>query len=182
MLHGNAGQATDRIYAIPSFSEHDSVFIMEYPGYGVRGNKPSRATFDTAATEAYQLLRKTFPSTPICVVGESIGTGPACTLANQPQPPDKIVLIVPFDNLTSIASEHVSFLPVSLMLEAKWDNTRSLSTYKGPVEIFAAQQDTVIPIEHARKLAATIPSAKFHCIAGGHNDWSRTGQVQIRNP
>jgi uncharacterized protein len=182
MLHGNAGQATDRIYAIPSFSQHDSVFILEYPGYGARGNKPSKATFDAAATEAYQFLRKTFPNTPVCVVGESIGTGPACTLATQSQPPDKIVLIVPFDNLASVASEHVSFLPVSLILEAKWDNARALSTYKGPVEIFAAQQDTVIPIDHARKLANAIPSAQFHCIYGGHNDWSRTGQVAIRNP
>ncbi|WP_040546993.1 alpha/beta hydrolase [Pedosphaera parvula] len=182
MLHGNGGQATDRIYALPSFSEHDSVFILEYPGYGTRGDKPSRASFDAAAAEAYTLLRDTFTNIPVCIIGESIGSGPACTLATQSPPPEKIVLVVPFDKLASVAAEHVSVLPVSLLLEAKWDNVRSLSNYQGPVEIFGAQQDTVIPIEHARKLASGIPTAQFHCIPGGHNDWSRTGQVEIRNP
>jgi len=103
-------------------------------------------------------------------------------LGTQTHPPDKIVLVVPFDKFTSVAADHVSFVPVGLLLEAKWDNTRSLSVYKGPVEIFGAEQDTVIPIEHARKLANSVPSARFHCLPGGHNDWSRGKQVEIRNP
>jgi pimeloyl-ACP methyl ester carboxylesterase len=182
MLHGNGGQAADRAYAIPSFLERDSVFILEYPGYGVRQGKPSKASFDAAAKEAYALLRDTFPKTPICVAGESIGSGPASMLANQPRPPDKIVLIVPFDKLTRVAADHVPFLPAGLILGSTWDNVRSLSSYRGPVEIFGAQQDTVIPIKHARALAASIPCAKFHVIEGGHNDWPQQDRVQIRNP
>ena len=85
MLHGNAGQAADRTYTFDSFSERDSVFILEYPS-------------------------------------------------------------------------------------------------RGPVEIFGAQQDTVIPLEHARKLAGSIRSARFHCIQGGHNEWSLENRVAIRNP
>jgi hypothetical protein len=39
LLHGNGGQAADRRYALPAFSEGDAVFILEYPGYGsVPGN------------------------------------------------------------------------------------------------------------------------------------------------
>jgi surfactin synthase thioesterase subunit len=182
MPHGNAGQAADRTYALPCFSKQDSVFILEYPGYGARKGKPSKASFDAAAAEAYSLLRKTFLKTPVCVIGESIGSGPACALANQTQPPDKIVLVVPFDQLASVAAEHFPFLPVRLILEAKWDNIHSLSAYKGPVEIFGARQDRVIGIEHAKKLADSIPSAGFHMIEGGHNDWSEEGRVEIRNP
>jgi len=182
MLHGNAGQAADRTYALASFSERDSVFIMEYPGYGHREGKPSGASFDAAAKDAYLVLRKTFPHTPVCVIGESIGSGPACVLAKQSPPPDKIVLIVPFDKLTSVAADHVRFLPVSLMMEARWNNIRCLSTYAGPVEIFGAQEDAVIPIKHAKKLAENVPSAQFHIIPGGHNDWSKQGRVEIRNP
>jgi len=182
MLHGNAGQAVDRTYALPCFSPHDSVFILEYPGYGARKGKPSRASLEAAAMEAYELLRKTFPNTPICVMGESIGSGPACMLGTQSPPPDKIVLVVPFDKLSSVAGEHVRFLPVSLLLEAKWDNMQSLSKYRSPVEIFGAEQDGVIPIEHAKKLANSVPSARFHCFPGGHNDWSKNSYVEIRNP
>jgi pimeloyl-ACP methyl ester carboxylesterase len=182
MLYGNGGQAADRAYAMPCFSERDSVFILEYPGYGARAGKPSKASFDTAAEEAYRLLRATFPKTPVCVIAESLGSGPACTLAGQSPPPDKMVLVVPFDTLKSVAAEHLPFLPVGFILGESWDNIRSPSTYLGPVEIFGALQDTVIPIDHARKLAAGIPSVAFHSIPGGHNDWSRRGRVEIRNP
>lgn len=182
MLHGNAGQAADRAYAMPSFSEHDAVFILEYPGYGRRDGKPSKASIDAAAVEAYALLRTTFSETPVCVMAESIGSGPACSLASQSPPPDKIVLVVPFDTLTRVAADHVPYLPVGLIWGPSWDNIRSLSRYKGPVDIFGALQDAVIPIEHARKLASSVPSATFHSFQGGHNDWSRDGRVAIRNP
>lgn len=182
MLHGNGGQAADRAYAVPSFSEQDSVFVLEYPGYGQREGKPSRAAFDAAAKEAYALLRKAYPNIPVCVVGESIGSGPSCVLATQSPPPDKIVLIVPFDKLTSVASHHFRFLPVSLIMEAKWDNAEALSTYRGLVEIFAAEGDTVIPTEHAKRLADSVPGVRFHSISGGHNDWASGGEVKIRNP
>jgi hypothetical protein len=182
MLHGNAGQAADRVYALPCFSEHDSVFILEYPGYGLRKGKPSKASLDAAAAEGYKLLRHAFPTNPICIVGESIGTGPASMLASQSPPPDKIVLVVPFDKLASVAAEHAPKFLVSLILGSTWDNVRSLSGYRGPVEIFGALEDQVIKIEHVKNLANAVASAKFHAIQGGHNDWSTAGRVQIRNP
>ena len=45
------------------------------------------------------------------------------------------MLIVPFDNLASVASEHFPFLPVGLLLRDKWDNVAALSRYTGPVDI-----------------------------------------------
>jgi pimeloyl-ACP methyl ester carboxylesterase len=103
-------------------------------------------------------------------------------LASQSPPPDKIVLVVPFDKFASVAAEHARILPVSLLLEAKWDNIHSLSKYRGAVEVFGAEQDAVIPIEHAKKLASSVPSARFHRIPGGHNNWSKGSSVEIRNP
>lgn len=73
--HGNGGQAADRAYALQCFSDSDSVFILEYPGYGSRDGSPSKASFDSAAEEAYRWLRKSYPNIPVCVIGESIGSG-----------------------------------------------------------------------------------------------------------
>jgi hypothetical protein len=182
MLHGNGGQASDRAYALPSFSDRDSVFILEYPGYGVRPGSPSMRSLNAAATEAYGILRSRFPTTPVCVVGESVGSGPASTLATMPQPPDKIVLVVPFDTLARVAAHHFPYLPVSLMLRDRWDNMAALKGYRGPLEIFGARDDTIIPVAHARALAQSVPSARFHLIEEGHNDWAAMGRVVIRNP
>jgi pimeloyl-ACP methyl ester carboxylesterase len=182
LLHGNGGQAADRTYALSAFAADDSVFILEYPGYGLRGGEPSRASLDAAARQAFAVLRARFPQLPLCVAAESIGSGPAAVLAREPHPPDKFVFVVPFDDLKSTAREHVSFLPVGLLLAGSWDNVKSLVGYRGPVDVFGAERDEVIPVAHARALAASLPQAQFHLIPGTHNDWARGPAVRFRNP
>jgi pimeloyl-ACP methyl ester carboxylesterase len=180
MLHGNGGQAADRVYALPSFSERDSVYILEYPGYGQREGSPSRRSIDEAARQAYAALRKRFPETAVCVAAESIGSGPAAMLSREAKPPDRIVLIVPFDDIRSVARAHVS-LPVGVLLAGTWNNVEALNGYAGPLDVFGAEKDTIIPVRHARALADSVPQAAFHLIRGGHNDWSLDGKVRIRN-
>jgi uncharacterized protein len=182
MFHGNAGQASDRLYAVQSFSDQDSVYILEYPGYGNREGVPSKESFNRAAKEAYISLRETYPHTPVCVVAESIGSGPASSLATLSQPPDKFVLIVPFDRLSSVAEEQFPSFLVRLILKDNWDNIESFSNYKGPVEIFGAELDAIIPVKHAKALAAAIPGSRLTIISRGHNDWADKGRVKIRNP
>jgi uncharacterized protein len=179
--HGNAGQATDRAYALQCFSDSDSVFILEYPGYGKRAGSPSKTAFDTAAREAYRGLRKAYPNTPVCVIGESIGSGPAASLTRLEKQPDKLVLVVPFDNLASVVRDHFPLVPAGLVLLDRWDNVEAIKGYSGKLEIYGAIDDQVIPIRHARTLARLLPMAVFHEIPGGHNDWSQGGAVKIRN-
>ena len=182
LLHGNGGQAADRRYALAAFSDRDAVYILEYPGYGQRPGKLSRASFDAAAREAYELLRAQFPGKPVCVVTESLGSGAGSTLALLPKPPDKFVFIVPFDDMTSLGHEKISWLPAGIMLKGSWDNVESMKGYHGPVDVFGAEQDQIIPVAHARRLAASLPQSKFVLLQGGHNDWASQPEVAIRNP
>jgi pimeloyl-ACP methyl ester carboxylesterase len=179
MTHGNAGQAAGRDYVLPHLSDHDSLYVLEYPGYGQRAGSPSKSSMNQAASTAYQTLRQQNPTVPVCVVAESIGSGPACALAQETNPPDKIVLIVPFDTLASVAAEHFPFLPARLLLRDNWNNVESLRQYHGPIDIFGALDDTIIPIAHARALARQIPQARFIAITGGHNAWSSADQLKI---
>jgi hypothetical protein len=181
MLHGNGGQAADRAYALGAFSQRDAVFILEYPGYGQREGKPSRSSIDAAAREAYEALRARFRGTPVCVVAESIGSGPAATLGALEAPPDKLVFIVPFADLKSVARDHVSFVPVGLLLAGSWNNVESLANYHGPMDVFGASDDNVIHPRHARALAASRPQAQFRLLPGGHNEWSGQPEVLVRN-
>ena len=180
-IHGNAGQAADRAYALQCFSDADSVFILEYPGYGNREGSPGKAPFNSAAEEAYRELRRAYPNIPVCVIGESIGSGPASSLTGLEKPPDKLVLVVPFDNLASVAREHFPPIPAGLVLFDRWDNVEAMKGYSGKLEIYGAIDDRVIPIHHAKTLAKSLPIAVFHEIPGGHNDWSQSGMVKIRN-
>lgn len=182
MLHGNGGQAAHRTYALPKFSAADSVYILEYPGYGIRPGSPSVKSLNRAAEEAYRLLRATYPKIPVCVATESVGSGPGCLLTRLDQPPDKLVMVVPFDQLSLVAKDHYPSFIVSLLMSDDWNNVTALAKYKGPVEIFGAKDDTIIPVSHARALAAAVPQSKFTLIGGGHNDWAEQSAVKFRNP
>jgi hypothetical protein len=160
-------------------SDQDSLYVLEYPGYGSREGSPSRESMNQAASDAYRILRARNPNTPVCVLGESIGSGPACALAQEKVAPDKIVLMVPFDSLLKVASKQFFFLPVRLMLRDAWDNVEALKGYTGPIDIFAATADGIIPIAHARALARQVPTAHFIEFFGGHNDWSSNDSVKI---
>jgi pimeloyl-ACP methyl ester carboxylesterase len=179
MTHGNGGQAAQRDYVLRRMSPQDSLYVLEYPGYGLRAGRPSRESINQAASEAYRVLRTRNPNTPVCVLGESLGSGPACALAREKPAPDKIMLVVPFDSLAAVAAQHFFFLPVRLLLRDAWDNAESLKGYSGPVEIIGATNDAIIPIEHARALAGKFPTARFLAISGGHNDWSENSEVRI---
>jgi uncharacterized protein len=182
MLHGNAGQASDRVYAIPCFSDEDAVFVMEYPGYGRRPGVPSKESLNQAAAEAYQHLRETYPQAPVGVAAESLGSGPAASLATLPTPPDKLVFIVPFARLADVAADHFPAFLVRWVLQSDWDNAAALSYYPGPVDVSGAEDDRVIPVRHARALAEAVPGANLVIFEGGHNDWAAGCRVEIRNP
>ena len=180
MPHGNGGQADQRSYLLRRMSNRDSLYVLEYPGYGLRPGKPSTRSINAAAQEAYRVLREKYRALPVCVVGESMGSGPACYLASGKTPPDKLVLIVPFDVLSSVAAEKFSFFPVRLLMKNDWDNESLLKNYRGPVDIFGAIRDEVIPFEHAKNLAAHVPQAGFHSIIGGHG-WADTpSEIALR--
>lgn len=179
VLHGNGGQASQRGYIIERLPAETSAYVLEYPGYGLRRGKPSMKSINAAAREAYEHLRAQHPGLSLGVFGESLGSGPASYLCSLPSAPDRLVLMVPYDNLLSVAKKHIRYLPVGLLMRDKWDNVSTLSSYRGPVEIFGAVNDTIIPVVHARALAKSVPHARYVELAGGHNDWSSNELTSI---
>ena len=176
MAHGNAGEAAHREYILDCLPANSAVYVVEYPGYGLRPGSPSEAALNFAVREAYDELVARYPGRGVGVIGESIGSGPACMLAAAPVPPARFVLIVPFDALVSVASDHMPFLPIKLLLRDRWDNIAALKSYHGPVTVYGARLDHIIGFEHAKRLATSV-GATFHLMECGHNDWS--GLVRI---
>jgi len=180
LLHGNGGQASDRSDALGCFDADDAVYLLEYPGYGPRPGSPSRRAIDAAAEQAYLELRRRHPGLAVGVAGESLGSGPAAFLGTMRPAPDLIVLVVPFADLPSLAAERMPWLPARWLLLDRWDNVAALRAFDGPVEIYAARKDVVIPIHHARRLADAVPRCLWREIDGEHGDWPFSGQVRFR--
>src|SRR5687768_2706723 len=67
-LHGNGGQAAGRKYVMSFFQPRDSVYVLEYPGYGGRPGTPSASSFNAAALHVYNLLERRYGSGRLCVL------------------------------------------------------------------------------------------------------------------
>jgi pimeloyl-ACP methyl ester carboxylesterase len=177
-MHGNGGQAAGRAYALRLFDPSDSVYILEYPGYGDRLGSLGLKSFNQAALRAYEALVEAHGQAKLCVLGESLGSGPASYLGTVKHSPSRIVLVVPFDVLHKVAQEQFPLLPASLIMLDDWDNIAALRQYKGRVDVWGAKYDQVIPVAHARNLAASVPGSRYHEFEGDHG-WAGARSVAL---
>ena len=175
ILHGNAGYAAHRgdlarlvREALPDRAV--STYILEYPGYGARRGSPSQDSLLQAASEAVALI----PSTsPLFLVGESLGTGVAsATAAAHPARIAGLLLLAPFDSLANVAQFHYPLLPVRWIMLDQYPSMRWLENYPGRSVFVLAENDTIVPPPFGKKLYETFAGAKLLLIAGqsDHND------------
>lgn len=171
VTHGNAGSAAGRDYIVDPIQQGvgADVYVLEYPGFADRPGEPSQDSLLNAAREAFQLLPT---NRPVVVVGESLGTGPACFLAREF--PDRIrglVLLVPYRELADAAASHYPWLPVRILLRDRFPAHEWLAGYKGPVAIGVAALDEVIPPESGRQLYTGYTGRKRLWEFAGEGHW-----------
>jgi pimeloyl-ACP methyl ester carboxylesterase len=172
IVHGNAGWAADRGYFAQPLSAGASldVFVLEYPGYGARAGSPTKQSFLAAAESAFELLPD---SQPIYIVGESLGAGAACHLAQRyPQRVRGLALFAPFDKLTSVAQHQMRLLPAGWMLWDRFEPANCLKSYLGPVVVILAGADQIIPAKFGQRLYDGYEGPKKLELLreSGHND------------
>jgi pimeloyl-ACP methyl ester carboxylesterase len=179
VFHGNAGYAIHRAdYATilrAAAPDHAvAVYILEYPGYGARGGKPSQESFLAAASDALSVIPA---DTPVVVLGESIGTGVAsATAAGHPERVRGLLLLTPFDSLANVAQHRYPLLPVRWIMRDQYPSEDWLKNYRGPIAIILAEDDTIVPAKFGQSLYDTYAGPKKLIIANqaDHNDLLHT--------
>jgi len=172
LFHGNAGYALDRIHYLDGFQQLDGgrlweVYLFEYPGYGARSGSPGQESFTKAGLEAIKTLR-TADVRPIYLLGESLGSGLACALAQREAATVAgLFLLTPYASMGDVAAHRFGFLPVRQMLRDPWDNVAALSDYHGPLAMLIADEDEVVTAAQGRKL--------FDGYAGPKRLWTLPG-------
>jgi pimeloyl-ACP methyl ester carboxylesterase len=152
LLHGNAGCASGWFHYAEGFQAAEPIdfYILEYPGYGGRSGAPTQSTILHAADDAVASLSR---KCRFYIVGESLGTGPACYLAGKYGAKVKgVFLVAPYNNLAAAASAHLPLFPVKWMLKDKYPSEQWLKDYHGPLAVMLGGKDEVIPNELGRKL------------------------------
>jgi alpha-beta hydrolase superfamily lysophospholipase len=178
VFHGNGGTAANRgFYAEALGGFGYRVILAEYPKYGGRKGELGEAAFVKDGCETVRLAFESFGG-PIFLLGESLGCGVVSGVVRAaPVPIDGVVLITPWDTLSSVANSHFPTFMVWLLLKDSYDNIGNLSSFKGRIAIVGAGRDKIIPIRHARNLYRSLasPATKMWVVEGaGHNDWPAT--------
>lgn len=172
VYHGNAGTIDDRAYLATVLSARGfRVVLPEYPGYGLREGKARINKVLAASLDDFDKARTKWQG-PMYVLGESFGAGIAGEVVRKyGENVDGVLLFTPWDSLANVVNAMFP-IPISFLLQQRFDTADALSGYHGSKVIVAAAQDDVLPVTHARALAKAVPSAAYlELPVAGHNDW-----------
>ena len=180
VFHGNAGCAYDRLYYVNAFTRRGfRTFLYEYPGYGGRPGRPSASSI---IADAQALIRSLDQAGfgPVYVWGESVGSGIAAAVCNDPSLPiHGLALLTPWDSLTHAAAYHYPIAPVSVLLWDKYDSISNLANFRHPVCVICSAQDTILPLPLGLNLYAHLAAPKKLILQEGcgHNDWPSSSEL-----
>lgn len=150
-----------------------SVLLFDYRGYGGNRGVPSEPglALDVRAARSFLLTEASVPSGRLLYFGESLGAAVVTELATE-HPPAGLVLRSPFVDLASAGQVHYPFLPVRALLRDRYPVAEQLRGVQAPTTIVYGGEDSVVPSEQSRAVAAAAP--RLHRLVeipgADHND------------
>lgn len=154
LFHGNASYPEDYrfLYAGWKMSGYGVVAPVAR-GYPRSTGAPRGDDMLADAIAARDWLADRYPGHPVVVLGQSLGTGAAVHVAAQ-RDVDGVILISPFTSMLALVAEKLPWIPGRLLLASPFRSDLDIGRVTAPILIFHGDRDTLIPIEHARILAA----------------------------
>jgi pimeloyl-ACP methyl ester carboxylesterase len=150
-----------------------NAFVIDYPGYGRSGGKPSEKTILEAANHAVLWVKRNFPENIIVVCGWSLGAAVAIqVVANNSDSVDKLVMLSPWSSLPAVAADHFPSFLVKWVLQEKYNSLEAIKYIHKPVLLVHGLNDHIIPVYHSHQLIQNMQSSPmfFEIPNVGHND------------
>jgi pimeloyl-ACP methyl ester carboxylesterase len=155
-----------------------NVLMVEFPGYGMSGGKPSEKGFYAAADAGYDHLmqRPEIDHGRIVAAGWSMGAAVALDLASR-RKVSSLVLVNAFTTLPAVARALVRWFPTSLIIKSRFDNLAKIPSVTCPILIAHGTRDELVPPVMSGQLAAAARTkvTSYDVIGGGHNDVFEVG-------
>lgn len=184
VFNGNAGDRSHRAPLATALAESGfGVLLFDYRGYAGNPGTPSEDGLLADARAAVEILiaKGADPAT-IAYYGESLGAAVAIQLAAE-RAPLALVLRSPFTSLEDMAKLHYPWLPVGALLVERYDSIGRINELRSPVLVVAGRADSIVPIDHSRRLfdAAAEPKRFVEIAGADHNDLALlSGTVLLR--
>jgi pimeloyl-ACP methyl ester carboxylesterase len=166
---GNAEEVSWMIPRVARSAPGTGWLLVDYRGYGSSDGAPSEKNLIADALLWHEHAAKLGADKPF-VFGRSLGSGVAVQLAAA-RPVAGLILVAPFDSLTSVAGHYYPYLPVAWMLRHPFDSIKRTPSITAPLLCLVAERDEVIPLVHSKRLyeAWKGPKRWVELIGAGHN-------------
>jgi fermentation-respiration switch protein FrsA (DUF1100 family) len=144
------------------------VLLVEYPGYGRSGGKPSEGTVTATFVAAYDWAKQDPRVDPSRIVGygRSLGGGAVAQLAAR-RPVAALVLESTYTSIGELV--RAKGVPDWLIVN-EFDTRAVLAKFPGPVLILHGTRDGTFPSALAEALHKASPQSVLHLEPCGHND------------
>ena len=144
------------------------VLLVEYPGYGRSGGRPSERTIGRVMAEAYDQLaaRPEVDAGRIIAWGRSLGGAAACSLADQRD----VAALILESTFTGVRPLARRFGLIGPLVRDPFENLPILEEFTRAVLVLHGEHDPIVPVAHGRALAQAAAAAELHVLPCGHND------------
>jgi len=189
-FHGNAEIIDQQDYIASGYKALGcSILLPEYRGYGRAGGSPSQEAIVADCVRFYDRLiqRTDVDKSRIVFHGRSLGGGVAAQVATQRQPASMIVTST-FHSAAEMAHNYAAPM---FLAKHPFRTDRVIAELNIPLLIFHGTQDSIIPINHSRRLHKLVPEATYIEYDCGHIDfpgdrnetayWTAISEFLMRN-
>lgn len=149
---GNAENIAHMLFEQKHFKGY-SLLLMSYRGYGLSGGKPSQNALCGDALFLYDHFsaKPEVDANRILLMGRSLGSGVAVYLASK-RNVEGVVLISPYDSMTSLAKEFYPWLPATLLLKHPFDSLTLAPAIKVPLLTIIGSHDNIVTPQRSKVL------------------------------
>ena len=161
-FHGNAGDLRNRIYKLNLMKDFDINFlIVAYRGFSGNKGKPSeKGLYEDARSTLNWLTKQKIKEKQIIIYGESLGTGVSIEVA-QNRKFAGIILESPFTSIVEAGKFYYPYLPVSLLLEDRYETIKKLKNIDCPILVMHGKKDKIVPFKMGKKVFENAKEPKF---------------------
>jgi len=146
---GNAETVDYNIQNFIDLFNDTTIYLVNYRGYGGSSGKPTETSLYADALAIYDEIDSQHES--ISLIGRSLGSGVATYLASK-RPIEKLILVTPFDSISSVAQEIFLWYPMSLLLKDQYRSIDRVADIKAETLILIAQDDKIVSYERSKAL------------------------------
>jgi hypothetical protein len=168
-FHGNGERIDDWAGAFhPLVGRGVAVLVVEYPGYGRSGGRPTQASITETAIRAYDRLvaRPEVDPDRVVGLGRSLGGGAVMALSRE----RTLAAVVLQSTFTDVRRFARRYLAPGFLVRDTFDNLEAVEAFSGPVLVVHGTEDRLVPVEHGRALADAAERGRLVTHPCAHND------------